>query len=255
MTDYFFRHDHPTEAGRMDLMASVLDGVSRNQIARIPIQPDWHCLEIAAGNGSLSQWLAPQVPQGSVTATDINPDLLAGLSAPNLTVERLDLREGLPEERHDFIFLRALLHHLPEREDLIETLVRGLKKGGWLFIYEPDLHPLGCAIPELCKPLWDDYLAWTNTVDIDYTIGRRLPQLLQDNGMTDITVAGDTGFYPGGSPYAEWLRLSIAVASRSMLDAGLTTVETLEAFDKASMDPSVWHMTICFIGAAGQRPE
>ena len=255
MAEYIFKHNHPTESARMDLMASALDEASKNHMSRLPIRPDWACLEIGAGNGSLSQWLAPQVHKGKVTVTDLQPDLIAGITGPNIAVEKLDLTEGLPEESHDFIFLRAVLHHLPERKEAIGTLVQALKPGGWLFVHEPDLHPINCSLPEICRPLWDGFDAWASDLGIDYSTGRRIPELLQAHGMSNITSAGHTEIYPGGSVHAEWLRVTIAEVSKSMLKAGNTSVEHLEAFDKASRDPSVWHATFSFVGTTAQRPE
>ena len=41
-------------------------------LGALEISPEWRCLEIGAGAGSVARWLADRVPQGEVVATDLN---------------------------------------------------------------------------------------------------------------------------------------------------------------------------------------
>lgn len=62
------------------MMSDILDPTSRRHLSALPIQPDWQCIEIGSGNGSVSQWVAGQLqPPGKVRATDLSPDLLQGI--------------------------------------------------------------------------------------------------------------------------------------------------------------------------------
>ena len=45
-------------------MSDLLDPSSEFHLLRIGVAAGWRCLEIGAGNGSLSRWLAP----GQITA-------------------------------------------------------------------------------------------------------------------------------------------------------------------------------------------
>jgi 2-polyprenyl-3-methyl-5-hydroxy-6-metoxy-1,4-benzoquinol methylase len=79
MAQYVWQHDLKGERDRLRLMSDLLDPSSRFHLERIGVVAGWCCLEIGAGNGSLSQWLAQRVgPTGHVIATDIRPDLMAG---------------------------------------------------------------------------------------------------------------------------------------------------------------------------------
>lgn len=256
MANYVFHHDIPSESGRMDQMADVLDGVSRNHLKRIPIQENWHCLEVGAGNGSLSKWLSPQLPDGKIHVTDLNPDLIADVTGPNLIAHGLNVVEDdLGEEVYDLVFLRAVLHHIPEREAVLTKLIRALKTGGWILIHEPDIHPSRAAPDEAVRILWSQYFSWALSLGIDYTTGTKIPQMLKERGMTNLSAWGDTAVYPGGSGYALWLQLTVAEVANKMLASGNSTHEALEQFDQASVDPDRWHMSFSFVGTVAMKPS
>lgn len=254
MARYIFQHDIPTEADRMDQMSDVLDDVSRNHLRRIPVEPNWTCLEVGAGNGSLSYWLAKQVPEGKVDVTDLNPDLITGDPGPNTSVGKLDVvNDDIEEGVFDLVFLRAVLHHIPEREKAISKLIRALKPGGWLFVHEPDLHPSLVTPNETVRLFWSQFFPWAAGLGIDYTTGGQIPPMLKTLGLTNISAWGDTAIYQGGSSYALWLQLSIAEVADKLLAAGITSEDTLQQFNEASADPNCWHMSVSFVGTVAQK--
>jgi tRNA A58 N-methylase Trm61 len=68
-------------------MSDLLDPSSVFHLLRIGITTGWRCLEIGAGNGSLSQWLAQRVgPAGHVIASDIRTDLVERISSSENTI-------------------------------------------------------------------------------------------------------------------------------------------------------------------------
>ncbi len=143
MSTYIWQHQLMGEPERLRLMSNVLDASSRYHLERIAIAEGSRCLEIGAGNGSLSQWLAQRVGNKvMVTASDINIDLMRGIAVDNLKVIRLDVvKDQPPDAPYDLIVIRALLHHIPERRAVISRLVDWLKPGGWVLIQEPDFYP------------------------------------------------------------------------------------------------------------------
>ncbi len=85
MSGYVWQHDLAGERDRLRLMSDLLDPSSRFHLMQTGLAAGWRCLEIGAGNGSLSQWLAQQVgASGHVVATDIHTDLMAGIAGGNL---------------------------------------------------------------------------------------------------------------------------------------------------------------------------
>jgi hypothetical protein len=54
MAEYVWCHDLKGEAERLRLMSDLLDPTSRFHLSQTGVGMGWHCLEIGAGNGSLS---------------------------------------------------------------------------------------------------------------------------------------------------------------------------------------------------------
>lgn len=256
MNTYIWQHDIGDEAQRLRLMSEILDPSSRFHIAALPVEPGWRCIEIGAGNGSLSQWLADRVaPGGTVTAADIDTSLMDGLDTDVLDVATLDVVEdGLPESTYDLVCMRALLHHLPQRMDVMATMVRAVRPGGWLFIQEPDFHPVSTLEPGPATELCHDFLRWADCHDIDYFVGRKVAPRLQELGLVNIESEGHVVQYAGGSPYARWWRMGIAEVADQMLAEQATSVERLTRFFESTHDPTSWAMTMSFIAVTGRRP-
>jgi len=213
-------------------MSAILDPSCRDHLSRLPIGADWRCIEIGAGNRSLSAWLATKVgAKGKVIATDLNPDLMSGIATDTLEIRGLDVvKDGLEESTYDLVVMRALLHHLPERMDVIATMARALRPGGFVFIQEPDFYPTLIVEPEDQATFWRDFLAWSQAKQIDYHVGRKVAPRLQDLGVEVTTSEGHAVQYNGGSAYARWWKLGIGEVAERMLADGTTTKERLDHF-------------------------
>jgi 2-polyprenyl-3-methyl-5-hydroxy-6-metoxy-1,4-benzoquinol methylase len=149
MAEYVWHHDLKGEEERLRLMSDLLDPSSEFHLRQIGVGMGWRCLEIGAGNGSLSQWLAQRVgPAGHVIASDIRTDLMEGIAGGNLEVRKFDVVHDEPSDGpYDLIAIRALLHHLPERRAVVRKVARWLRPGGHLFIQEPDFYPTWTVEP------------------------------------------------------------------------------------------------------------
>jgi tRNA A58 N-methylase Trm61 len=91
MSGYVWQHDLKGERDRLRMMPDLLDAASRFYLLRTGVATGWCCLDIGAGNGSLSQWLAQRVgPAGHVVASDICTDLMEGIAGGNLDVRQFD---------------------------------------------------------------------------------------------------------------------------------------------------------------------
>lgn len=258
MAKYVWQHDlgDGEEAARLRLMSGLLDPTSQAQLAKVPVEPGWRCLEIGAGNGSLSQWLAGRLkPPGKVEATDIATDLMRGLESPTLEIGALDVvKDGLPSKAYDLVMARALLHQLPERMEVIASMVKAVRPGGWVFIEEPDFHPAMTVEPESQAKFWRDFLQWATGRQIDYFVGRKIAPRLQQLGCDYINVEGHTMQYQGGSEFAEWWRLAIAEIAQRMIGEGGPDKDALDEFFRLNQDPAYWTWTICFTAVTARRP-
>jgi SAM-dependent methyltransferase len=257
MVDYVWQHDLAGESHRLRLMSDLLNPSSEFHLLRTGIAAGWHCLEIGAGNGSLSQWLAQRVgPGGRVTASDIRTDLMAGIAGGNLEVREFDVvHDELPDAPYDLIAVRALLHHLPERRAVVTKMARWLKPGGWLFVQEPDFYPTWTVEPPSQKHFWDQFVQWAATHEIDYYVGRKIPVWLQAEGLLDINAEGHNILYQGGSKFAQWWDCGIHEVAEKLQSEGGVSQATLDEFFALCRDPRYWTTTIAFTVTTARRPS
>jgi SAM-dependent methyltransferase len=256
MSAYVWQHDLTGEADRLRLMSELLDPSSRYHLKRTGLTQGWCCLEVGAGNGSVSQWLAAQVgPSGHVLATDLRPDLMQDIAGPNLEVRALNVvHDDPPGAPFDLVAIRALLHHLPERRAVVSRLVHWLKPGGWLFVQEPDFYPTWTVEPASQKKLWEAFVRWAEGHRIDYYVGRRIPAWLQEEGLAQIESEGHAALYNGGSTFARWWDYGLAEVADRLQSEGGVGQEALAEFHALMRDPTYWTTTIAFTATIGQRP-
>jgi SAM-dependent methyltransferase len=238
-------------------MSDLLDPSSRFHLSRTGVTAGWRCLEVGAGNGSLSQWLAQRVgPAGHVTATDINIDLMQGIAGGNLEVRAFDVvHDEPPGAPFDLVAIRALLHHLPERRAVVTRMARWLKPGGWLFIQEPDFYPTWTVEPPSQRQLWETFIRWAASHQIDYYVGRKIPAWVQADGLRDVSSEGHAILYNGGSPFAQWWDDGIREVADKLQSEGGVPKAALDEFFALYRDPAYWTTTIAFTATTAQAPR
>jgi SAM-dependent methyltransferase len=195
---------------RLELLERCFDPLTERHLDDRGVDAGWHCLEVGAGGGSVVRMLCERVgPEGRVLAVDLEPRLLDGLSAPNLEVRRLDVvTEALPEAAFDLIHTRAVLLHIPQRDEVLASLLRALRPGGLLLLEELDLSPAlntedgfyRRAIETAYRPLFAAGLdpVWAGT----------LPAILDSAGLVDTGSTRDLMTFTGGSTMAEFFRVT-----------------------------------------------
>ncbi len=257
MAEYVWQHDLKGEAERLRLMSELLDPSSRFHLLRTGLTAGWHCLEVGAGNGSLSQWLAERVgPRGQVIATDLRPDLMQGIAGGNLEVRKFDVvHDEPPGASFDLVAIRALLHHLPERRAVVTRLARWLKPGGWLFVQEPDFYPTWTVEPPSQRQFWEKFVGWAASHQIDYYVGRKVPAWLQAEGLSDISSEGHAILYNGGSEFAAWWDCGIREVSERLRSEGGVSEATLDEFFALYRNPAYWTTTIAFTATTARSDE
>lgn len=113
------------------------------------VRPGDQAIDIGAGMGYFTIALAKLVgPSGRVTAVDIQPQMLSGLT-------RRAQRDGVAERinpyladpgslgKHppaDFVLAFWMVHEVPDANGFLAEISRLLKPGGRLLLVEPKLH-------------------------------------------------------------------------------------------------------------------
>lgn len=255
MSDYILPHSDPHEDGRLVLMSKMLDPHMRFRLSGLGLGEGWRCLEVGAGNGTISQWLADQVgPAGHVVASDIDTAFLSRLSRPNLEVKQIDAVKDPIGVDYDLVCARALLHHIPERLEVLARLTGALKPGGVILLEEPDFHPVLDTDSPAVRDFWRGFIAWAANCGIDYYIGRRLGPALAKAGMSEIEVHGETILFQGGSAAARYWTLTFEELREPILSSGLIAPtlwnETLAQFD----NPGFWTWQNSFVATSARKP-
>jgi SAM-dependent methyltransferase len=108
-------------------------------------------------------------------------------------------RSGLPSSSFDLVHARTLLVNVPDPGEVVAEMARLAKPGGWVASMEPDLPGMLCHPP---------HRAWERLVEIsaatyrsdgaDLRVGRRVPGLLREAGLTDVAAEARADFYPPG---------------------------------------------------------
>ncbi|MBV9359253.1 MAG: class I SAM-dependent methyltransferase [Chloroflexi bacterium] len=180
------------ELERLQVIQAACDPASTRWLQYLGVAAGWHCLEVGAGGGSIAAWLVDRVgPTGTVLATDLRVDQMAGLVAPNLQVRVHDVgADPLDEAAYDLVHLRFVLQHLPDRARVLRKLIAALRPGGWLLVEEADYGALDASIGELPAQV----AVWYHQVQrflrerlhIDNYAGRRLLTDLLATGLTSV---------------------------------------------------------------------
>lgn len=132
---------------------------------------------------------------------------MEGIAGANLEVCKFDVvHDEPPGTSYDLIAIRALLHHLPERREVVHRMAHWLKPGGWLFVQEPDFCPTSTVEPPSQKRFWEQFIQRAASHHIDFYVGRRIASWLQTEGLLNINSEGHAIVYNGGSEFAKWQR-------------------------------------------------
>ncbi len=95
--------------------------------------------DIGTGAGEMARLMAKRWPDARVIGSDSSEEMLTKAKEVESRVEwmLLDLNEWQPEPEHDLIYGNAVLHWLPDHEDVFPRLIAGLRPKGELAIQMP----------------------------------------------------------------------------------------------------------------------
>jgi SAM-dependent methyltransferase len=180
---------------------------------------------------------------------------MQGIASANLEVRRLDVvHDEPPDAPYDLIAIRALLHHIPERRQVVHRMAQWLRPGGRLFVQEPDFYPTWTVEPPSQKQFWEQFIRWAKTHRIDYYVGRKIAPWLQSEGLINIFSEGHAIVYNGRSKFADWWDYGIREVAGKLQNEGFVSPETLNEFFALYRDPAYWTTSISFIATTAQRP-
>ncbi len=249
--------DAAKEAVRHGHLAAGFDRGSARLLARIGVAPGAQVLEVGAGGGGLARWLAERVgPRGSVLATDLDLQFVGDQPA-NVELRTHDIAvDPLPADHFDLAHARAVLQHVPRRQQALANMVAATRPGGWVVIEDVDwLVFEHQELPEPFATLSRTVLASSvGGYGYDGYWGRRLLGALAEAGLEQVDSRGKVTTMRGSTPSAEWYVLALersapALVADGRLDAGLVA----EALAQAR-HPEFVVLSPLTISAWGRRP-
>jgi SAM-dependent methyltransferase len=260
---YVFDRAWEREHERLASLEAVYDGVSLDRLAALGVTEGWQCLEVGCGAGSVARWLAERVgTSGSVLAIDLDPRFAEGHGLANLTVRRQDLlNDPLPADAYHLVHARALLEHLPARDEALARMVGATRPGGWVVVEDFDIEgPMVAAVArywptghaELAERLYLALQAAFGGAGGDAGCGRRLPDALATAGLTGIGAVVHAPVLPGGTPF---LILTLRQLRVPLLATGLITEQELDAAVELIQRQDVHYTPNFMVTAWGRRPS
>jgi SAM-dependent methyltransferase len=150
------------------------------------------------------------------------------------------VHDPLPRGDFDLVHARAVLQHVPERDDVVATLLGAARPGGALLLEEGDFR--GFVEQPLPEPygtvhrLMNDpaFTPWREP-----SFGTRLPALLRDLGAVDIDVHGDAWAMRPGTAAGDWWFLAVAETLPKLVDAGVLDAAGADAVQATITDPDL----------------
>ncbi|MFD3976284.1 class I SAM-dependent methyltransferase [Streptomyces cyaneofuscatus] len=216
----------------------------------------WRCLDVGAGSGSMSRWLAERVPRGEVLAVDVDGTGFGSASpAPNLTFRKLDVAQaGFGPGSFDFVLARAVVSHLPHAERQLARMADWVAPGGWLLVEDFYFLPSEDAPQDAGRSVVAAYTGTFRAAGADMRIARRLPARLAQYGLTSVDVRVRP-LGPGqGADENELMRTRMELHGQALVDQGLVSGDHLAEFVATLDRPQARDVTVLQFSVWGQRP-
>jgi len=191
-------------AARLERRANAVDEIAAREayLGLLDIAAGDRVLDVGCGSGAVTREIARRVgDRGLAVGLDPSSELLAiarELAQEAGLGERVEFREGdvrrLPfaDGSFDVVLCVTVLSHVPGGEAAIPELLRVLRSGGRLGVFDLDTDMTTFTHPDrsLTRRI---VAAASDAAAVDGWLVRRLPSLLQRAGLGDVKVRG---FFP-----------------------------------------------------------
>jgi SAM-dependent methyltransferase len=220
---------------RLRILHGLYGPGTRRVLLEAGLRPGMRVADLGCGVGMVTELLAELVgPEGHVVGIDASAAQLAqarrrlaSVATNTSFVEASATDTGLPPASFALVYCRFLLIHLPEPERALREMHALLKPGGILVCEDGDLTSAGSEPPSILGAFADLWGRLGPTRGVDYTLGRRLFQMVLAAGFP----AADITFNQPAAARGEnkrLLELSVAEAGPAFINAGLITPEELD---------------------------
>ncbi|MFA6561591.1 MAG: methyltransferase domain-containing protein [Verrucomicrobiia bacterium] len=183
-------------AHRLRVLDEVYHQTTVTLLERAGLREGWRCADIGCGTGLVTLTMAERVgTAGRIIGVDEAGTFVdeARQSAAERKLKNTDFVSGdayappLPSAQFDLVYARCLLSHLDNPLRALQAMVSLAQPGGCVVVEDIDCggvfaHP---ETPALMRHL-DLYQRAVRLNDGDPLIGRKLPRLCRNSGLTDV---------------------------------------------------------------------
>lgn len=260
-SEYIFTDSqHSKEIERLQTIEQVFDPATQRRIQSTGMTEGWRCLEVGAGAGSITQWLAASIGEsGKVVAVDLDTRFLANINQSNIEVLEADIRNlSLEDHSFDLVHARYVLIHIPEFQVALTRMLNLLKPGGWIVLEEPDFSAARAIIgaAAACQAMNRVNQATLQTFEnrgMDYALGIKLPAILQRLNLQKLSIECDASLANGGSGIATVMKMSTLQLTEKYIATGLATQDDIEQYCQFADDQNAWAIYYATVGITAQK--
>ena len=174
---------------RQQLLARALEPSTREVLARLPHIGNARCLDLGCGQGNTTRLLAETVEAAECLGVDYDAALVEYASSAEGNPAGVSFQQGdvtrlaFTDASFDVVFCRYLLIHLADPMSGVREMLRVVRPGGYVVVYEPDFvaefsDPESSALG-LINRVWNGLFQSPKT-------GRRLLRYLREAGASQV---------------------------------------------------------------------
>lgn len=255
MATYAYDQAWQDERERLAGIERLWDGGTFALLERLGVGPGSRVAEVAAGGGSVVEWLAERVgPSGRVLASDVYLKFLEPLEGGPVEVREHDIvADPLTEGEFDLVHTRLLVEHVGTRA--LPNLVAGLRPGGILLVEEYDM---GCRgdHPEnpLAERLIDALLDLMGSLGFDRECGRKLPSEFEALGLEEVGSEGRVRLIRSATPETAFFKLSLGALRQALVDSGRAADSEIDELLGQLDEPGRISLSPVLVACWGRRP-
>ena len=256
----FTETQYAQELERLQAIEKIFDPASCQRLESTGITTNWRCLEVGAGAGSITRWMAGAVGEsGQVVAVDLDTRFVANLEATNIEVLEGKIQHlPLEKQSFDLVHARYVLVHNPDAHLVLSQVLELVKPGGWMVLEEPDFASARAIAGEdaACRSVNNVNRAIEQMFTargMDYGLGAKLPALLQSYDLQSCAVEVDTHLSQGGSGIATMMHLSTVQLAEKYFATGEVTQTDIDNYGRFAEDPNAWAIYYATVGVVAQK--
>ncbi|KAI9134337.1 class I SAM-dependent methyltransferase [Acaryochloris sp. CCMEE 5410] len=256
----FTETQYAQELERLQAIEKIFDPTSRQRLESTGMTTNWRCLEVGAGAGSITQWMASAVGEnGQVVAVDLDTRFVANLAASNVEVLEGNIQQlPLDKQSFDLVHARYVLIHNPDAHAVLSKVLELVKPGGWIVLEEPDFAAARAIAGEdaTCQAVNNVNRAIEQMFTargMDYSLGAKLPALIQAYDLQSFVVEVDTHLSQGGSGMATMMKMSTVQLAEKYLATGVVTQADIDHYGRFAEDPNTWAIYYATVSVVAQK--